>query len=471
MNFTANYAGATYTHGYTLNDKNQRTSATLPDGNKWNYTYDVMGQLTGAVKQDTSNNPLTNMNYFYDLIGNRISATENSATTTYTSNLVNQYTAVNAIVPVYDLDGNMTSYNGWTYTYNGENRLIVTENAAAGVRVEADYDYMGRRIFKKVYNNNALTKHSVYVYDGFKQIAEFDALNGNALTASYLWQPVGLDIVLLRNNEYLVADGNKNIIQVRNVTGSVTDSYVYDPFGKVTHNGSSENPFRFSSEFFDSEMELVYYNYRHYMPILGRWINRDPIEEKGGINLYIILNNECLGKFDYNGLFGDGVIDALINDINESPSNIWYCERAIEQTNLSKEDIQLIAKWNVQHAYINFGKNPWNNKGNTGVGFSGGNKGTLPSAENYFHPTRCRACHNLGGYFRKLQYGRARGTRCCKATESDIIECIRNYPARKDYARPYTLFDIPGMYVCWNWAEEAISACCLTCSNKYRRFY
>ena len=163
-----------------MNDKNQRTSATLPDGNKWNYTYDVMGQLTGAVKQDIANNPLANMNYFYDLIGNRTSATENSATTTYASNLVNQYTAVNAVVPVYDLDGNMTNYNGWSYTYNGENRLIVAENTADGVRVEADYDYMGRRLFKKVYNNNTLTKHSVFVYDGFKQIA-----NGSQQCAAF----------------------------------------------------------------------------------------------------------------------------------------------------------------------------------------------------------------------------------------------------------------------------------------------
>jgi len=288
-------------YGYTLNDKNQRTSATLPDGNKWNYTYDVMGQLTGAVKQDTANNPLANMNYFYDLIGNRTSATENSATTTYASNLVNQYTAINAVVPVYDLDGNMTNYNGWNYTYNGENRLIVAENAATGVRVEADYDYMGRRIFKKVYNNNTLMKHSLFVYDGFKQIAEFDALNNNTLKASYLWQPVGLDVVLLRNNEYLVADGNKNIIQVCNATGSVTDSYVYDPFGKVTHNGTSENPFQFSSEFFDDETELVYYNYRYYNPNLGRWINRDPIEEEGGWNLYVMVGNNTSNHWDFLG--------------------------------------------------------------------------------------------------------------------------------------------------------------------------
>ncbi|MBO4675394.1 MAG: hypothetical protein J5601_04845, partial [Elusimicrobiaceae bacterium] len=36
-----------------------------------------------------------------------------------------------------------------------------------GVRVEADYDYMGRSIFKKVYNNNILTQHSLFAYDGF----------------------------------------------------------------------------------------------------------------------------------------------------------------------------------------------------------------------------------------------------------------------------------------------------------------
>ena len=94
----------------------------------------------------------------------------------------------------------------------------------------------------------------------------------------------------------------------------------------------------------------------------------------------------------------------------------------------------------------------------------------LPSAEKHFHPTRCRACHNLESYFRKLQYGQRKGTRCCKATESDIIDCIRNYPARKAYTRPNSIFDYPNKYVCWDWAKEAISACCLTCSNKYRRF-
>jgi RHS repeat-associated protein len=33
-------------------------------------------------------------------------------------------------------------------------------------------------------------------------------------------------------------------------------------------------PFRFSSEYLDSETNLVYYNYRYYSPELGRWLKR-----------------------------------------------------------------------------------------------------------------------------------------------------------------------------------------------------
>ena len=35
----------------------------------------------------------------------------------------------------------------------------------------------------------------------------------------------------------------------------------------------------------DEEPVLAYYNYRFYNPKDGRWINRDPIAEQGGLNL------------------------------------------------------------------------------------------------------------------------------------------------------------------------------------------
>ena len=30
-----------------------------------------------------------------------------------------------------------------------------------------------------------------------------------------------------------------------------------------------------------------YYGYRYYVPEIGRWLGRDPIEELGGINVYL----------------------------------------------------------------------------------------------------------------------------------------------------------------------------------------
>ena len=47
---------------------------------------------------------------------------------------------------------------------------------------------------------------------------------------------------------------------------------------------------------------LVYYNYRHYMPKLGKWCNRDLIEEEGGVNLYGFVGSDGLGWVDYLGL-------------------------------------------------------------------------------------------------------------------------------------------------------------------------
>ena len=64
----------------------------------------------------------------------------------------------------------------------------------------------------------------------------------------------------------------------------------------------SLNPFRFSSEYYDSELALVYYSYRHYSPSLGRFLSRDPIEERGGLNLYACLHNNLLNNADKNGL-------------------------------------------------------------------------------------------------------------------------------------------------------------------------
>ena len=44
--------------------------------------------------------------------------------------------------------------------------------------------------------------------------------------------------------------------------------------------------------------------YRFYDPQLGRWINRDPIGEKGGLNLYSFVRNEPISSWDLLGAEG-----------------------------------------------------------------------------------------------------------------------------------------------------------------------
>ena len=93
---------------------------------------------------------------------------------------------------------------------------------------------------------------------------------------------------------------------LRRRNGAVAATYDDAPFGAVTETVPADsavpaNPFQWSSEVYDSELDLVYYNYRHYSPSDGRWLSRDPIEEQGGENLYGVCVNDCISKIDILG--------------------------------------------------------------------------------------------------------------------------------------------------------------------------
>jgi RHS repeat-associated protein len=65
---------------------------------------------------------------------------------------------------------------------------------------------------------------------------------------------------------------------------------------------------------------VIYYGYRFYDPETGRWPSRDPIEERGGMNLYGFVGNNGISLHDYLGLFRD---NQTINDDNLD-SHVWH---------------------------------------------------------------------------------------------------------------------------------------------------
>jgi RHS repeat-associated protein len=54
---------------------------------------------------------------------------------------------------------------------------------------------------------------------------------------------------------------------------------------------------------------VAYYGYRWYDPLTGRWPSRDPIGERGGLNLYGFVRNKAIDLLDLLGLWDE--VDAL----------------------------------------------------------------------------------------------------------------------------------------------------------------
>ena len=76
-------------------------------------------------------------------------------------------------------------------------------------------------------------------------------------------------------------DLTKNAGEIFGATGYIRTAYTNSPYGQVTATGNVTQPIQWSSECYDSELGLVYYNYRHYNQVDGRWQGR---------NKYLILN-------------------------------------------------------------------------------------------------------------------------------------------------------------------------------------
>jgi RHS repeat-associated protein len=237
----------------------------------------------------------------------------------------------------HDPDGNLTQDGRWIYTWDAENRLIAMETVSGlrstvpGRRLEFAYDHQSRRISKKVYEWNvessvfSLQSSVVFVYDGWNLMAELTEVSGQmSVVRSHVW---GLDLsgteqgaggdggllfttshLPLASSHFACFDGNGNVSAlVDTATGNLAATYEYDPFGnliaRIENPASSiQNPFLFSTKYTDTETGLYYYGYRYYQPSTGRWLNRDPIGEEGGIPLYGVIGNDLIDGGDYLGL-------------------------------------------------------------------------------------------------------------------------------------------------------------------------
>ncbi len=217
----------------------------------------------------------------------------------------------------YDDDGNMTqgyTPEGYpmTMTYDAENRLTsVQYTDSSSVVHRTEYSYSGDNLLveMKKYEDGALANDTRYVRAGFLPIQERDG--NNAGTREYTW---GLNLGggiggLLNLNQgntdysYLY-DGRGNVMALlKNSDQSIAASYRYDEFGKLLKKvGALSQPFMFSTKQYDEQNGLSHHGFRFYNPAIGKWTTRDPIGERGDINLYRAMGNNPVNWIDPEGL-------------------------------------------------------------------------------------------------------------------------------------------------------------------------
>jgi len=103
-----------------------------------------------------------------------------------------------------------------------------------------------------------------------------------------------------------VHDGLGSVRQLLDTTGQIATNYAYDPFGVPVVGGDASNPYQFTGEAWDVEVELLYLRARYYQPEVGRFVTKDPwagdVWRPGTLNRYAYVQNSPVNSTDPTGL-------------------------------------------------------------------------------------------------------------------------------------------------------------------------
>jgi RHS repeat-associated protein len=304
---------------YKVDKAGRIKDVNFPNGIKELLSYDTAGRLSGLAYKTSGDSNLISYSYTRNGQGEPIDISE-SGTLEPVLNLPlkedysydNDNRLTETTKPAtygYDNNGNMTSRVAGgvttTFTYDFENRM--TSQTTGSSTVQHIYDGRGNRIAR---NNNGSVTH--FVLDRGRSMSHIlceTNSSGNIIAYYIIHGPqivgrIGTD----GSQRYYHTDHIGNIVALTNESQTVTDRYVYTPFGEISgHEGTTANPFTYVGGLgVMAEADGLYFmRARFYDPASGRFLSKDPF---GGdvalpvsLHKYLYAGNIPLSFIDPTG--------------------------------------------------------------------------------------------------------------------------------------------------------------------------
>jgi len=204
----------------------------------------------------------------------------------------------------YDYNGNLLTDGVRTFSWDAKNELIsiaYSAGAYSGTHTEFTYNGAGARV--KIVERTGTTLGSGTVTSTKWYIANEERDNSNTVLKRYFSQGEQRIVSGTPTSYFYTRDHLGSIREMIDGSGTIQARYSYDPYGRRTKvSGSLDCDFGFTGYYYHATSGLDLSATRPYDPNLGRFIQRDPLAEAAGLNMYAYCGGNPVNLSDPSGL-------------------------------------------------------------------------------------------------------------------------------------------------------------------------